>query len=97
MFGTGTRKEAGKNINPGPGQYQEGTTLKSGGAKFYSEQRTDKYKNINPGPGNYENRTGIEESLEKRGSNIMVLREMAKKEGKRNNGRSSRDITYCRG
>ena len=32
------------------------------------------------------------ESLERRGSNIGVLREMAKKEGNRNKGRSSRAI-----
>lgn len=75
MFGTGQRSNlAGKNANPGPGQYQEHTTLKRAGAKFYSEQRTDKYKNINPGPGNYENKTGIEDSLEKSRGYSMALK-----------------------
>jgi len=65
-IGTGVRKPlAEKNLNPGPGQYQEGTTLKRKGAKFYSEKRVNRYGNKNPGPGMYENKTGIEESIDK--------------------------------
>jgi len=42
LFGTGTRRElGGKNINPGPGNYEDKTTLKKGGAKFYTGDRKD--------------------------------------------------------
>ena len=67
-FGIGTAKRkplASKNLNPGPGQYHDTSTLKRGGAKFYSEPRINKMRNHNPGPGMYENRTKIEENLDK--------------------------------
>lgn len=82
LFGTGTRRDlAGKNINPGPGNYEDKTTLKKGGAKFYTGTRSDQMKNINPGPGNYENKTGIEESLEKtRGCSMGIRYDPVKKD-----------------
>lgn len=67
FIGTGKRKPlAAKNPNPGPGQYNESSTLKKKGAKFYSDTRINKYNKEVPGPGNYENLTDFQENLNKK-------------------------------